>query len=98
MAGFNAEHKLAHHEKQFPLDLEEARQMGRELVQEQMPQMLRLPGPLPGLRDPVREKDRHPRALRQSGFEVRPGKTGRQDFDDRSEENEVSAHKTARYN
>ncbi len=33
MAGFNAEHKLAHHEKQFPLDLEEARQMGRELVQ-----------------------------------------------------------------
>ena len=26
--------------------------------------------PLPGLRDPVREKDRHPRALRQSGFEV----------------------------
>ena len=54
--------------------------------------------PLPGLRDPVREKDRHPRALRQSGFEVRPGKTGRQDFDDRSEENEVSAHKTARYN
>ena len=33
MAGFNAEHKQAHHEKQFPLDLEEARQMGRELVQ-----------------------------------------------------------------
>ena len=33
MAGFNAEHKLAHHEKQFPPDLEEARQMGRELVQ-----------------------------------------------------------------
>jgi hypothetical protein len=33
MAGFNVEHKLAHHEKQFPLDLEEARQMGKELVQ-----------------------------------------------------------------
>ena len=33
MAGFNAEHKKAHHDKQFPLDLEEARQMGRELVQ-----------------------------------------------------------------
>ena len=33
MAGFNAEHKLAHHEKQFPLDLEKARQMGKELVQ-----------------------------------------------------------------
>ena len=32
MAGFNAEHKRAHHEKQFPLDLEKARQMGRELV------------------------------------------------------------------
>ena len=32
MAGFNAEHKLAHHEKQFPLDLEKARQMGAELV------------------------------------------------------------------
>ena len=33
MAGFNAEHKKAHHEKQFPLDLEKARQMGKELVQ-----------------------------------------------------------------
>ena len=33
MAGFNAEHKLAHHEKQFPPDLEKARQMGKELVQ-----------------------------------------------------------------
>ena len=33
MAGFSAEHKLAHHEKQFPLDLEKARQMGKELVQ-----------------------------------------------------------------
>ena len=32
MAGFNAEHKKAHHEKQFPLDLEKARQMGKELV------------------------------------------------------------------
>lgn len=32
MAGFNAEHKQAHHEKQFPLDLEKARQMGAELV------------------------------------------------------------------
>ena len=32
MAGFNEEHKKAHHEKQFPLDLEEARQMGAELV------------------------------------------------------------------
>ena len=32
MAGFNAEHKKAHHEKQFPLDLEKARQMGAELV------------------------------------------------------------------
>ena len=32
MAGFNAEHKKAHHEKQFPLDLEKARQMGIELV------------------------------------------------------------------
>jgi hypothetical protein len=32
MAGFNAEHKLAHHEKQFPPDLEKARQMGAELV------------------------------------------------------------------
>ena len=33
MAGFNAEHKKAHHEKQFPLDLEKARQMGKELLQ-----------------------------------------------------------------
>ena len=33
MAGFNAEHKKAHHEKQFPLDLEKACQMGKELVQ-----------------------------------------------------------------
>ena len=32
MAGFNAEHKQAHHDKQFPLDLEKARQMGKELV------------------------------------------------------------------
>jgi hypothetical protein len=30
MAGFNAEHKKVHHEKQFPLDLEKARQMGKE--------------------------------------------------------------------
>jgi len=30
---FNAEHKKAHHEKQFPLDLEKARQLGKELVQ-----------------------------------------------------------------
>ena len=34
MASFNAEHKKAHHEKQFPLDLEKARQLGRELVQQ----------------------------------------------------------------
>ena len=33
MAGFNAEHKKAHHDKQFPLDPEKARQMGKELVQ-----------------------------------------------------------------
>ena len=33
MAGFNAEHKKAHHEKQFPLDLEKAWQMGKRLVQ-----------------------------------------------------------------
>ena len=32
MAGFDAEHKKAHHEKQFPLDLEQARRMGTELV------------------------------------------------------------------
>ena len=32
MAGFDAEHKKAHHEKQFPLDLEKARQMGADLV------------------------------------------------------------------
>ena len=32
MASFNAEHKKALHEKQFPLDLEKARQMGAELV------------------------------------------------------------------
>ena len=32
MASFNAEHKKAHHEKQFPLDLEKARQMGAELA------------------------------------------------------------------
>lgn len=32
MTSFNAEHKKAHHEKQFPLDLEKARQMGKELV------------------------------------------------------------------
>ena len=30
---------------------------------------------LPGLGDPVREKDSLPRAVRQSGFEVKPGKT-----------------------
>ena len=33
MAGFNAEHKKAHHDKQFPPNLEKARQMGKELVQ-----------------------------------------------------------------
>ena len=33
MAGFRAEHKKAHHDKQFPLDPEKARQMGKELVQ-----------------------------------------------------------------
>ena len=32
MAGFNEAHKKAHHEKQFPLDLEKARNMGAELV------------------------------------------------------------------
>ena len=32
MAGFNEEHKKDRHEKQFPLDLEKARQMGAELV------------------------------------------------------------------
>ena len=32
MTGFDAEHKKAHHEKQFPLDLEKARQMGADLV------------------------------------------------------------------
>ena len=32
MAGFNAEHKKAHHEKRFPPDPEKARQMGKELV------------------------------------------------------------------
>lgn len=32
MAGFDAEHKKAHHEKQFPLDLEKARQIGADLV------------------------------------------------------------------
>ena len=32
MADFDAEHKKAHHEKQFPLDLEKARQMDAELV------------------------------------------------------------------
>ena len=32
MAGFNAGHKKAHHEKQFPLDLEKDRQMSAELV------------------------------------------------------------------
>ena len=37
MAGFNAEHKKAHHDKQFPLDLEKARQMGRELVNSAKP-------------------------------------------------------------
>ena len=33
MASFNAEHKKAHHDKQFPLDLEIAGRMGIELVQ-----------------------------------------------------------------
>ena len=33
MAGFDEAHKKAHHEKQFPMDLEKARQMGKELVQ-----------------------------------------------------------------
>ena len=33
MASFDAEHKKAHHEKQFPVDLEKARRMGMELVQ-----------------------------------------------------------------
>ncbi len=32
MASFNEEHKKAHHEKQFPLDLEAARKMGEELT------------------------------------------------------------------
>ena len=32
MVGFDAEHKHAYHEKQFPLDLEKARQMGKGLV------------------------------------------------------------------
>ena len=32
MAGFNEAHKKAHHEKQFPKDLEAAREMGAELV------------------------------------------------------------------
>ena len=32
MGSFIEEHKKAHHEKQFPLDLEKARQMGAELV------------------------------------------------------------------
>ena len=31
LVGIVAEHKKAHHEKQFPLDLEKARQMGKEL-------------------------------------------------------------------
>ena len=33
MASFSEAHKRAHHDKQFPLDLEKARQMGKELVQ-----------------------------------------------------------------
>ena len=33
MAGFNAEHKKAHHEKQFPLDLKKAYEMGARLSQ-----------------------------------------------------------------
>lgn len=33
MASFNETRKKAHHEKQFPLDLQKARQMGAELVQ-----------------------------------------------------------------
>ena len=33
MASFNAEHKKAHHDKHFPLDLEIAGRMGIELVQ-----------------------------------------------------------------
>ncbi len=32
MGSFNAAHKNAHHEKQFPLDLEAARQLGAELT------------------------------------------------------------------
>ena len=32
IASFSEEHKKAHHEKQFPLDLEKARQMGAELA------------------------------------------------------------------
>lgn len=45
------------------------------LDKEQMPQMLRLHQSLPGLRDPVRQEDGLPRALCESGFEVRPGNT-----------------------
>ena len=45
------------------------------LDEEQMPQVLRLHKPLPGLGDPVREKDSLPRAVRQSGIEVKSGKT-----------------------
>ena len=31
MASFNEKHKIAHHEKQFPLDLDKAFKMGAEL-------------------------------------------------------------------
>ena len=41
------------------------------LDEEQMSQVLRLHQPLPRFRDPVREKDSLPRAVRQSGFEVK---------------------------
>ena len=33
MAGFDEAHKKAHHDKQFPLDLEKARRMGKELTE-----------------------------------------------------------------
>ena len=41
------------------------------LDEEQMPQVLRLHQPLSRFRDPVREKDSLPRAVRQFGFEVK---------------------------
>ncbi|MBQ3621128.1 MAG: flavodoxin family protein [Methanosarcinaceae archaeon] len=34
MAGFNEEHKKAHHEQQFPIDLEEAFRLGERLIRE----------------------------------------------------------------